>query len=125
MFTQSNHRERILVVEDDLWFRAFVTAILRGISYEVIPAQNGREAIATFSDLAGKVDLFLVNFRLPDTNGYQLACELMQERPGLKIICMSSLAHVQQGFTELGLEFIDKPFLPDELILKVRQYLAT
>ena len=125
---QSNHREnivreRIVVVEDDMFVLAFVTSVLRGADYEVIPARDGRTAITAFDVLKGHVDLVLLDFKLPDIDGYHLACELIQRCPDLKIICMSSHSHVRPHFAALGLRFIDTPCVPEHLTATVREYL--
>ena len=122
--TPANHRKKIVIVEDDIFVLAFITSVLRGAEYEVMAAPDGRSAMATFDQMKGEVDLLLTDFRLPDTDGYRLARDLLQKYPNLKVICMSALVHVQARFAELGLQFIEKPFAHTELIAKIREYLA-
>jgi CheY-like chemotaxis protein len=86
----ANRRKRIVIVEDDIFVLAFLTSVLRSAEYEVMAASDGRSALATFDQIKGEIDLLLTDFRLPDTDGYRLARDLLQKYPKLKVICMSA-----------------------------------
>jgi CheY-like chemotaxis protein len=65
---------RILLVEDFEDLRKQVSLYLSSRGYQVLEAPNGGVAIQTA--LSGKLNFILIDFRLPDMNGVELAREL-------------------------------------------------
>ena len=63
---------------------------------------------------------------MPVMNGLSLAEELQTKRPGLKVILMSGHSEeviITQGRTDPARDLLQKPFLPDVLVRKVREVL--
>jgi FixJ family two-component response regulator len=61
---------------------------------------------------------------LPELSGSDLGEELLQRRPGLKILFMTGYVEgeiVQRCITEMGATFLDKPFSPSVLLQRVRE----
>jgi response regulator RpfG family c-di-GMP phosphodiesterase len=65
---------RVLLVEDFEDLRKQVSLYLSNCGYQVLEAPNGGAAIQTA--LSGKPNFILIDFRLPDMNGVELAREL-------------------------------------------------
>jgi FixJ family two-component response regulator len=60
---------------------------------------------------------------MPGLSGRELADRLKERRPGIKVLFMSGYTDdtmVHHGVLEKDAEFIQKPFSPDELAIKVR-----
>jgi two-component system, cell cycle sensor histidine kinase and response regulator CckA len=60
---------------------------------------------------------------MPKMNGVAVARALTQKRPGLKVLYMSGYtenAVVHHGVLDPGIRYLQKPFMPAELIRKVR-----
>ncbi len=63
---------------------------------------------------------------MPGMSGRELAQQLGQRRPGLRVLYMSGYpgdAMVHRGALEPGTAFLQKPFLPEDLTRKVREVL--
>ena len=70
----------------------------------------------------------LTDVVMPNLSGRELADRLEKLRPGIKVLFMSGYtddAIVHHGVLEEGAEFIQKPFSPDELAVKVREVLMS
>jgi two-component system, cell cycle sensor histidine kinase and response regulator CckA len=113
----------VLLVEDDDQVRAFVRTLLTNDGYKVIEARTGDEGLRV-SEEAGQIDLLLADMLLPELSGSDLAEQLLQRRPGLKVLFVTGYVEgdiVQRCITDLGASFLDKPFLPSELLQRVRE----
>ncbi len=121
---QSGSGERILVVEDEESVRDLATTILRKNGYEVFEAANVADAIAVFNREDGNFDLVFSDVVLPDRSGVQLADELSQRAPGLRMLMSSGHAsHRSQWETikDKGLPFLQKPYSLADLLKMVRE----
>jgi two-component system, cell cycle sensor histidine kinase and response regulator CckA len=117
----------ILLVEDDDAVRAVAARILTAQGYVVLETGDVAEARAWCKDPQRKIDLLLTDVVMPVLNGPQLAQELSAMRPDLRVLFMSGYAggaSVREGFLEGQEAFIEKPFSPSSLALKVREVLG-
>ncbi|MFC1571396.1 response regulator [Candidatus Margulisiibacteriota bacterium] len=118
--------KRVLVVDDEPDILKVVTFRLKKEGYEVITAVDGQEGL----DFAKskKPDLILLDLRLPKMNGDEV-CKLIKADEQIKHIPVIFITASQQSDVgEMAKEFcaqdyIVKPFTPEELFAKVRQYL--
>ena len=118
--------EVILLVEDNGVIRLLAREVLEEHGYRVLEAANAEEALAV-AELSPAVDLLLTDVVMAGMNGHDLAKQLTTLRPGLKVLFMSGYAEngiVQQGALEPGLNFLAKPFPPQELLWKTAEVLA-
>jgi two-component system, cell cycle sensor histidine kinase and response regulator CckA len=119
-------KETILVVEDEAGLRVMIREALEHLGYSVLTAAGGAEAIQISSAHPGPVDLLLTDVVLPKANGRELAGRLRQLRAKTRVLYMSgypSETVVQHGVLQPGAAFIEKPFTPEKLALKVREVL--
>jgi signal transduction histidine kinase/CheY-like chemotaxis protein len=121
----SGDRRRVLLVEDDDRVRAFTEEALRDLGYEVVAAETAAEALERARqelDLA----LLLTDVVMPDTNGRELADQILKLRPGLPVLYMTGFtrnAVVHNGMLDPGVNFMTKPFTVDQLAVKVKEAL--
>jgi PAS domain S-box-containing protein len=106
--------ETILLVEDDVSLRRLATGRLRSLGYTVFEAGNGGEALTTWGELRGRVDLLLTDMVMPGgMTGLDLAERLVQQSPGLRIILVSGYNR-EKITTEMlaatGITFVAKPY---------------
>lgn len=109
----------ILLVEDDRAIARVIALTLQSEGFEVRTAADGKAGLEELS--SGQFALLLLDLSLPVMDGWTL----FREARGLGI-CVPTVivsAHgAQAACRELGAEgSIEKPFHPDELVLKVRQ----
>jgi CheY-like chemotaxis protein len=120
-------KETILVVEDQAEVREYVVTALKGFGYRVIPAPNAGEALLIFEREGDQIDLVLTDVVMPYSSGYELATRLKAIRRRVKILFMSGYADdvlEKHGVSQEGTAFINKPFTPQELAMKVRSVIA-
>ncbi len=118
--------ERILIVEDEAAIRRLFRRIMTAEGYEVHLASNGADGIARLDESDTPFDLVISDVRMPQMNGHELARRLHELHPGTPILLISGYAVGPDGDTSLDEESLDilaKPFLPAELVSRVRQLL--
>jgi PAS domain S-box-containing protein len=113
--------ETILVVEDEPVLREVIGENLRDRGYRVLEATGADEAISVFGGEAESVRLLLTDVVMPGVDGRNLADGLRLLKPGLKVLFMSGYTGDVLG-RHLGPDdaLIEKPFVVDELMRKVR-----
>lgn len=117
---------KILVAEDERDIRELIAFTLRFAGFDVELVGNGADAV----DLAAtaKPELILMDVRMPRMTGYE-ACKALKENPLTKDIPVVFLSakgqesEIQEGLEVGALDYILKPFAPDELTSQVRQIL--
>ncbi len=125
--TQVMGKEVILLVEDQEMIRKMVLNILERYGYTVIDAASGEEALNICQNMGNEVDLVLTDVIMDGMNGCELAYRLMDLYPGIRVLYMSGYADntiIEQGILRPGMPFIQKPFMPDILLTKIRQVLG-
>ncbi len=118
---------RILIAEDERDIRDLITFTLRFAGHEVIAATNGEEALE--KALQEIPDLIMMDVRMPRMTGYE-ACKRMKTEPTIQHIPVAFLSakgqesEVQTGLEVGAIEYILKPFSPDQLTDRVKVILA-
>ncbi len=118
--------ETILVVEDEKALRRVARRILGAAGYTVLTAAGGPEAIAICAQHGDDIHLLLTDMVMPSMSGMELAQELLQTRPALRVLYTSGYSDaglVQQGVLEPGVHFLPKPFTAADLVKRVREAL--
>ncbi len=113
----------INIVEDEVNLNNILTVYLEKEGYQVNSFINGQDAK---NAIRSDVDMWVVDIMLPDINGYTLFKQINETTPSAMIIFMS--ARNKELDRVVGLEmgcddYISKPFLPQELIIRVRKLL--
>jgi len=117
----------VLVVEDDSSVRQVASRILRSRGYTVLEARQPSEARKLCREHGQAVELLLTDVIMPECTGPQLARELAQEYPNLRVLYMSGYpggAAKRAGALEPGTPYVEKPFSPALLLETVRRTLA-
>jgi CheY-like chemotaxis protein len=118
--------ETLLVVEDDAPVRRVVCGVLDRQGYATIPIEGPVAAIELLRGRSQAPDLLITDVIMPQMNGRELAHQLAEQWPKLRVLYLSGYtdeAIVRHGVLEEGVAFLQKPFTPEALILKVRQVL--
>jgi len=118
--------ETVLIVEDDGLLRNLAQNTLQRYGYKVLDAENGEDAIRICKEYDGRIDLMITDVVMPKIGGREAAKRLLPLYPQMKVIYMSGYtddAIVHHGVLKPGLNFLEKPFTPKGLTLKVRKVL--
>ena len=120
--------ETILLVEDEDMVRNLARHVLVGSGYTVLDAGYGERALEICEANEGQIDLLVTDVVMPQMSGRELAERLRSSSPGLKVLFMSGYTDddvVRHGIRSSEVAFMQKPFLPDDLLRKVREVLDT
>ncbi|HKP94186.1 MAG TPA: response regulator [Fibrobacteria bacterium] len=118
--------ETILLVEDETTVRKFLLSVLQHVGYNVIEAQDGRQAVEISETHGETIHLLLTDVMMANMGGRELAGKLGEIRPDMKVLFMSGYAEdcYPKGWEARdGIEFLQKPFSPGVLAQKVRSVL--
>ncbi len=118
--------ESIVLVEDEPLVRNLVSEVLRQNGYQVMEFANGREALGRLRHVRGPVHALVTDVVMPGMSGIELARQLAEGRPGMRILYLSGYTDdlvERQGVLQPGRAFLQKPFTPDTLLRKVRELL--
>jgi len=114
MATGPTARGRVLLVDDDDQLRRLTERMLRKAGYHVVPACSGSEAIAAAR--RETFDILLTDMVMPGMSGRDLARELVQEHPQLRVMFMSGY-HASTPLPDW--QFVAKPFDRQILLAKI------
>ena len=117
---------KILVAEDERDIGELIIFTLSLAGFEVVLVNNGAEAIERAA--AERPDLILLDVRMPKMSGYE-ACRQLKGNPStseIPVVFLSARGQekeIEKGLDSGALEYIVKPFGPDELANRVRDIL--
>lgn len=113
----------ILIVDDEPALQSMVREILTQAGYETDSALSCAQALERFRSTAP--DGVLLDVMLPDGDGFSLFRQLRQVRD-VPVLFLSARDEDAARLRGLGLgadDYITKPFLPQELLLRLRAVL--
>jgi signal transduction histidine kinase/CheY-like chemotaxis protein len=117
----------VFLVEDDDAVRALATHVLEQAGLTVLTATGSEEAMAVLANYSGPVDLLITDVVMRGLSGRELAEQLRISRPELRVLFMSGYTSDEillQGVREDQVDFLQKPFVPRELVEQVRRVLG-
>lgn len=115
----------LLIVEDEDHNYTYIHEILKRTGVGLIRAESGMEAMSLFRK--NKIDMVLMDIKLPDVDGYAATKEMKKLRPDIPVIAQTAYAMVQEREKCLQAgcdDYISKPFDPDKLIRLVERYIG-
>jgi DNA-binding response OmpR family regulator len=114
---------RILIVEDDDHIRTALRLMFEGVGFDVDDAPSGEVGLAFFSRMAA--DVAIVDVMLPGMSGFE-TCQALRATSDLPIVIVSArdeTADVVLGLESGADDYVIKPFVPEELLARVRAHL--
>ncbi|MEM8808272.1 MAG: response regulator [Cyanobacteria bacterium P01_G01_bin.38] len=114
----------ILIVDDEKNIRLTIAQALESQGHETAVAADGRSALSTLREKA--FDLMLLDLNMPGLNGVEVLTQAIEQQPGLKVAIISAHGTVDNAVEAMklgALDFLQKPFTPNELRDLVKQIL--
>ena len=120
------HFDKILVVDDTTANLQLLTKVLTEQGYTVYPASEGELALEFVRSVLP--DLILLDIRMPGMDGYEVCRRLKAEErtraiPIIFISILEDEADKVQGFQAGAVDYITKPFQPEEVLARIRTHL--
>lgn len=106
---------KVLVADDDEDNRVMLTFILEEEGWQVTEASNGQEALE--KALEGKLDILVLDNRMPDLTGAEVYQALRQGGMNTPVILVTAYGDLKELAVSLGISyFLNKPFEIPELL---------
>lgn len=123
---RSPEQADILVVDDSTNGLKLLDDLLSGQGYRVRPAANGEMALRSVAESVP--DLILLDVKMPGMDGYEVcgrlkADEKTRQVPVLFISGIEKTTSKIKGFKIGGVDYITKPFQPEEVLARVKIHL--
>jgi two-component system, cell cycle sensor histidine kinase and response regulator CckA len=118
--------ETLMVVEDEDSVRELVATMLRQAGYTVLGATGAEQAVEIWASHKSPIAMLITDVVMPYVSGRQLAGQLLESHPDLKILFLSGYTEnsvVHNGVLDAGVNFLAKPFSQEQLARKVREVL--
>ncbi len=113
-------KNKILIAEDDEDIIGLLTLYLEKENYEVIPANNGEEALKIVQNT--RISVVILDIMMPKLNGYELTKKI-REMGTVPILILSARNLDSDKILGLDLgadDYLTKPFNPLEVIARVK-----
>ena len=117
---------KILYAEDDIMMQKIVVHSLIRLGYEVTTVDDGLEALDV---LRSEVyDLIILDLFMPKRSGFEVVEQMREDLNISTPVLILSRSHldeaINKAYTAGANDFIVKPFMPEELVLKITRMLA-
>jgi DNA-binding NtrC family response regulator len=115
---------KLLVVDDEELVRWFLQRALRKSGHEVVTCSNVSDALVKLK--ADRIDIVILDLRMPDGNGTELIREMEENGLSPKVVVCSAFitSELEQEFRKKKITILKKPFKLDELNRVVQQCLT-
>ena len=120
----------VLVADDQEIVGELARAALEEAGFEVLFARDGRRALDLFDEHKCSLQLVILDRTMPEASGIEVMQTIRQERPELPVLLSSGYnevklqEEVQEVFGDTRVDFLRKPYRPDELVQAVRRSLG-
>ncbi|MBK8005479.1 MAG: response regulator [Gemmatimonadetes bacterium] len=115
---------RALVVDDSRAIRSIIGKTVKELGFELLEAGNGKEALERL-EAAGTVELVLVDWNMPEMNGFDFLVAARQNPAWKDTVIMmvtteTEMAQMQRALDAGANEYVMKPFTKDVLHEKLQ-----
>jgi DNA-binding response OmpR family regulator len=121
----SKDSDTLLLIEDDEEIRSLYRMIFEFNGYRVVEAVDGDDGVAKFIEHQEDIRLMIIDVIMPNKNGRETYEEIKRIKNGVKAIFTSGYnSELIKQLKEDGLNYMQKPFSPQDLLLRIKVALA-
>ena len=116
------NRLNILIVEDEEAQRTLLAGLLKKEGYSVYEAPDGATALTVFRETP--VEITLLDYRLPDTDGLSLLKRFKEINPEVEVVMITAFGSIENAVEALksgASEYLTKPIELDDLLFKIKK----
>ena len=120
-------RRTILLVEDEPFVREATCSILESAGFEVLPAEDARDAMKVYEECQRGIDLVMTDMVLPGRSGQQLGQDLREHSPEVLVLVTSGYGNpeYETEAPESRTYFLAKPYSRRTLVEKIEKILGS
>jgi DNA-binding response OmpR family regulator len=115
---------KIMLIDDDRSLQTLIEQIVQRKGYEFCCASDGESGLEMVR--RERPDLLILDVMLPDVNGFELCETIRKEKRKVSIIFLTAKGDIVDksiGFKAGADDYLVKPFLPEELLLRIKAQL--
>ncbi|MBC8384831.1 MAG: sigma-54-dependent Fis family transcriptional regulator [Candidatus Cloacimonetes bacterium] len=116
---------RILIIDDDKFVNLTLSKLLKKEGYETRSAYNGKSGI--YETQHFQPELVLLDFKLPDLNGFQILEKIKKINSSIVVIMITSFGEIRRAVNAIKLgayDFFTKPFDNNEILAVIKKALS-
>ncbi len=116
--------KNVLIVEDNEYNMLYLVEVMSMYTFNLICASTGKEAVEKAS--SSKLDLVLMDVKLPELGGYEAAKEIRKLQPNVVIVAQTAYMidpEVEQGDNPFS-DYLIKPINKEQISRIVERYLT-
>lgn len=126
--TSAGTHRRLLLIDDDPNLILLVKDYLEFRGYEVVTAENGREALEVLEQEVPNIDMIICDVMMPEMDGYSLVKHVRDDprMSWIPVLFLSAKGQSQdrvKGLNTGADVYMVKPFEPEELVAQVESSL--
>ncbi len=115
-------KQKVLIVDDNTTNIKFIADTLKEIDYiSIVFATNGFKAIEIVK--SQQLDLILMDINMPELDGFETVKRMNTSIPIIYVTALNDKKNIIKAFENEGVDYITKPFYPQELIARVTTHL--
>jgi YesN/AraC family two-component response regulator len=114
----------VLLIDDERVVREIGRDMINSIGFGCITASNGKDALKLYKKQIDRVDVVLLDVKMPKMSGEKVYRELKIVNPEVKVIITSGYSQKyieEEYFKEPVLHFVSKPFKIDAIEKKLKE----
>jgi len=117
----------ILIAEDEVMNYMYLEEALRDTKAKIIWCKNGKEAVDKIVNEKEKIDLVLMDIKMPEMNCYEATKRIKAFNSKLPVIIQTAFAMPEErkkGFAVGGDEYIEKPIRQNKLLTVISNFIT-
>ena len=119
---------KLLVADDSMMIRKIVKVVADTLRIEAVEAQDGVEALQKLEEDQGGINLVLLDWNMPEKNGYDVLCQIKKDKrfghiPVMMVTTEGQMSSVVAAVRAGADNYLTKPFTIEELQSKIMECL--
>lgn len=118
--------KRILVIDDDTFMCDLLVNHLTQSGFEVQGTYSGKNGVKLVEN--NHFDVILCDYRLPNTDGYEVLKQIKAKKPLLPVIIMTAYAEIRMAVKLIksgAYDYVTKPVQPEEIKILINKALES